>query len=61
MAREHFLLPEDERVRREDVPERMAVSVLLLFLEGGEIGSVVGFERVFVCGWGLGLCGGRIG
>ncbi len=25
LAKEHFLMPEDERVRREDMPERMAV------------------------------------
>lgn len=40
MAREHFLLPEDERVRREDVPERMAVSfpITVIFVcVGGKI------------------------
>lgn len=29
LAREHFLMPEDERVRKEDVPERMSIAQLL--------------------------------
>ena len=29
LAREHFLMPEDERVRKEDVPERMAIAQLM--------------------------------
>lgn len=34
LAREHFLMPEDERVRKEDVPERMAIAQLMQ--RGGE-------------------------
>lgn len=29
LAREHYLMPEDERVRKEDVPERMAIAQLM--------------------------------